>query len=413
MQYQQPSCTVSKKLLHFFIAALLLAVLTITLLAYTHNAHAASTSNLSLKLRHSSTIQTTSCGAWNVISSPNVPGSGENNLLGVTAVSDKNIWAVGYYIGTPKTLIEHWNGTSWNVVPSPSPGSGYNMLRGVTAISASNIWAVGYYVNIGTSNFQTIIEHWNGRKWTLIRSPNPGSGGNYLFGISAISERNIWTIGYYNPTSTSSNSQTLIEHWNGTSWNVVSSPYIASAYNILNAVTAISPSNIWAVGDANHQTLIEHWDGTGWSIVPSPNLSAYNDLYGVTGVSASNIWAVGTADANTTDLTMVEHWDGTNWSIISSPNPATSATPLNAVVAFSSTNIWAVGSAQSGSNGASQTLIEHWDGTGWSIVPSPNAGSSSNRLNGLTRVPGTSSHLWTVGSYYNGTNNQTLTESYC
>lgn len=120
MQFQQPSSTVSKKLLHLFIAALLLAVLEIMPLAYTHNAHAAGTSKLSLKLRHSSTAQTTSCGARNVVSSPNVPGSGENNLLGVTAVSAKNIWAVGYYIGTPKTLIEHWNGTSWIVVPSPS-----------------------------------------------------------------------------------------------------------------------------------------------------------------------------------------------------------------------------------------------------------------------------------------------------
>ena len=41
--------------------------------------------------------------------------------------------------------VEHWNGTSWAIVPSPNMGTGNNHLNGVAAVSASDVWAVGYY----------------------------------------------------------------------------------------------------------------------------------------------------------------------------------------------------------------------------------------------------------------------------
>jgi hypothetical protein len=50
----------------------------------------------------------------------------------VTVVSPRNVWAVGDY-NTGRaylTLIEHWNGSSWKIVSSPSPG-GYNLLSSV------------------------------------------------------------------------------------------------------------------------------------------------------------------------------------------------------------------------------------------------------------------------------------------
>ena len=43
-------------------------------------------------------------------------------------------------------------------------------------------------------------------------------------------------------------SQTLIEHWNGTTWSVVASPNVGTQLNGLNGVTAVSTSDIWAVG---------------------------------------------------------------------------------------------------------------------------------------------------------------------
>ena len=41
------------------------------------------------------------------------------SLAGVAALGPNNVWAVGTTI--TGTLVEHWNGAAWSVVPSPSP----------------------------------------------------------------------------------------------------------------------------------------------------------------------------------------------------------------------------------------------------------------------------------------------------
>src|SRR5947209_11172460 len=85
---------------------------------------------------------------WSVVPSPN--GSSSSNLSGVAAVSANDIWAVGSsgnQRSGAQTLIEHWNGSSWSVVTSPSPATGNNELFSVSAASASSIWAVGFLTN--------------------------------------------------------------------------------------------------------------------------------------------------------------------------------------------------------------------------------------------------------------------------
>jgi hypothetical protein len=69
--------------------------------------------------------------------------------------------------------------------------------------------------------------------------------------------------------------KTVIEHWNGTSWRVVTSPN-TDAGSVLNSISAISPTDIWAAGCGacggvgGGAALIEHWDGTSWSVNPTP-----------------------------------------------------------------------------------------------------------------------------------------------
>src|SRR5262249_5307276 len=83
-------------------------------------------------------------------------------LDGVAATSARNAWAVGDR-GNGKTLIMHWNGTTWKQVPSPSPASG-STLSGVAATSARNAWAVG----VINSTAKVLIVRWNGTTWKKV-----------------------------------------------------------------------------------------------------------------------------------------------------------------------------------------------------------------------------------------------------
>jgi hypothetical protein len=106
-----------------------------------------------------------------------------------------------------------------------------------------------------------------------------------------------------------------------------------------------------------------------WTEVPggaSPHPSA---LFGIAAVWADDIWAVGSWGQNGGQA-LIEHWDGTNWSVAAVQSPGTQ---LLGVAARSPSDVWAVGSiavlAQL------QTLVEHWNGQRWVAVPSPNLGT--------------------------------------
>ncbi len=266
--------------------------------------------------------------AWKHVSSPN-PSSSSNHLYGVWATSASNAWAVGQYrnntTGETDTLVLHWNGTAWKQAASPSPSPGTqdaNTLNGVAGTSARNIWAAGFYYT-STNTTKTLILHSGGGAWAKASSPSPARRTNTLYGVAATSASSAWTAGRYTNNTTGVD-DTLILHWNGTTWARVNSPNAGSLGNVLSGVTAISTSNAWAAGDSctnvactfSH-TLILHWNGTGWSQAKSPNPStAANVLSGVSATSAANAWAAGYYDNTSTGArdTLILHWNGASWS---------------------------------------------------------------------------------------------------
>lgn len=359
--------------------------------------------------------------SWQVVPAPT---KGEGVYLDtVASLTANDIWDAGLYrttgsSGLNKALIENWNGSQWSVIPSPNVGANGSNLNSIAAVSSNNAWAVGRYSDKNLTQ-HALIERWNGTTWSLVSSPEPSQYGGGLEGITAVSANDIWAVGsYYNNGSIS---YTLAEHWNGTKWSIVSTPDPQNNGNFLLAADAVSSNDVWAVGGSITSTgatvtLVEHWDGTQWSVVNSPSPEAgYNILTGVSALSASNIWAVGSAynHHRTSTKTLIEHWDGGQWSIVKSPNVLHAENTLVQVTALTATNVWAVGyilPTPPGS-GYQQTLIEHWDGTNWRIVNSPNPGSTNNVLNGVTHVPG-SQQVWAVGE--SGPNyGNPLTTVYC
>lgn len=242
-------------------------------------------------------------------------------------------------------------GSSWSVVPSPNPnasfGVPYNVLEGVSCLSASACIAVG-----GGNGAGTLAESWNGTNWVATERPVHGDG---LSGVSCISSSHCFAVGVGYGGS-SPGPETLVELWNGTTWSVIPSPSPGTSGSFLSGVSCVSASDCTAVGyyqDANvsypfgaGETLVESWDGSTWSVIPSPSPGTSGSvLNGVSCVSATVCMAVGASWSvpGTGPGSLTESWDGTTWSVIPSPDPNPFNNVLNGVSCISANACIAVG----------------------------------------------------------------------
>jgi hypothetical protein len=351
---------------------------------------------------------------WSVVPSPNVGVKG-SSLGGVSCVSATECLAVGYFknsSGFDRTLIESWDGTSWLGVPSPNPGPN-DYLEDVSCASATACMAVGYFYN-SSLEARTLTASWNGTSWTVLHSPNPvTAGNNVLSSVSCSSATACTAVG--NSEVSDSDYRTLIESWNGTSWTAEASRNPVPGQDYLYGVFCSAATACTAVGDTYStsdfavRTLIESWNGTSWTVAPSPSPGPGSDdiLFGVSCASATACVAVGSGTRSSgASGTLTESWNGTSWTVVPSPNEGSTGNgnSLADVSCVSAAACTAVGAS------GMETLIESWDGTSWAIVPSPNRGLYGSVLVSVSCISATAC---TAAGYSStkGGEDQTLIES--
>ena len=150
------------------------------------------------------------------------------------------------------TLVLHFDGTSWNVVPSPNPGQP-SSLAAVVASPDGQIWAAGFYYD-GTQG-RTLLLHGDDSGFVAVPGEDFPGEGNVLLGIAAARPGDMWVAGYHYPSGTS-DYQGLIEHYDGKQWRRVSSAQ-GGSYTYLAGITAWSPGAGWAVGNTLTGTIAE------------------------------------------------------------------------------------------------------------------------------------------------------------
>jgi hypothetical protein len=355
-----------------------------------------------------------SCAGWTAVPSPN---RASDSLSGVAATSARNAWAVGSYDsgGAVRTLIEHWNGTSWRIVPSPNAArTGLhttNALTSVVALSRTNAWAFGLYER-QTTSFRTLVLHWNGTRWSVVPSPNSGTGENALTAAAAVSPSNIWAVGFRQRVATRGPRRTLVEHWNGANWKVIASPDVGTGDNFLFGVAVARRGRPWAVGSDSVRftsTLAMRWNGAAWKVVRTANRGDGDRfLQAVAAPSARSALAVGSDLVADEQETLAERWDGSTWSLVPSASPDTGVDWLFGVAATSPSSAWAVGERRAQLGRTFRTLIEHWNGSSWSLAASPSPGAGDDPLSGIAAVPDHGG-FWAVGSR----GQATLIERHC
>ena len=202
----------------------------------------------------------------------------------------------------------------------------------------------------------------------------------------------------------------------GPSWSTVPSP---AELRDPRAIAANAPDDIWIVGakgldaqDSRPKAGAEHWDGTSWTLFPTPTAGdRENALNGADALSANAVWAVGYSmypTGGNAYKTLVERWNGSQWSIVPSPNVGTNPNTLVGVDALRSDLAWAVGYYRQPP--LRKALILRWDGASWGVVPNPNPGTLSNTLLDVAAV--SANDAWAVGFRSSGAGYQPLVLHY-
>ena len=361
-------------------------------------------------------------GPWQVLHSvsPDPTKVDDSLFTGVSMASASDGWAVGNFSNAQavdKPLAEHWDGHAWRItaVPPLPRGAASGVLSGVDEVGPTNAWAAGSQ-NLTAGGTRTLIEQFTGTSWAVVPSPDPFTGPgaeDELNAVGGVSASDLWAVGF---DFEGNIAQGLFAHFNGTTWQAAP-PLTASGIPDFVSVSAVSSKDVWAVGTAlgvNDSTLAAHWDGQSWQVVTTPCLNgakivlqenacrqSNNELTGVTAVATNNVWASGYELENSNSrVPYVLHWDGTTWSLIKTPNPGARhggvGSQLFGITALSASDVWVVGHSQPG-NGTITTLTEQFNGSTWSVVHSPSPGLLGvDTLDGVAGAGGT--QLFTIGS---------------
>jgi Phosphoesterase family len=355
--------------------------------------------------------KTPTSGGWTV-QVPQLYGTSDNSGGAVAGSSPSDVWVFGDFLPDKSdsnqdatlSFAEHYNGTSWSVVPTPNTGVNFNSFYGATA-SQGDAWAVGEYLN---SDYQdrALIEYWNGSSFSIAHNPQPGSVRDMLFGASALSPSDVWVAG--DQEGANQVFETLAEHWNGSTWSAVPTPDPGPAGNHLYAVDAVSSDDVWAAGqqlgsNGPDRGLVEHWNGHSWSVVPTPPSPSGDPLVMLDAitVSRSTVWVAGEADSPSGGgQPLIESYSGGKWSIAGLPASPDGANWNNLYgLAVTGGTVWAAGTYVNPGTDNNDVLILKYARGGWRVDPAPDPGTGGNILGGITNIDG---QLWVAGMYDDG-----------
>lgn len=183
--------------------------------------------------------------------------------------------------------------------------------------------------------------------------------------------------------------------WDGRSVSQAPTPSQLEADRTPEATIVESPSSFdsatdgWTIPDRNptggtldpDTTTIEHFHAGDWTLTPmpvSPDL-AHKGLWlkAIDARTPSDAWTVGAFYAVGSGHlfgaepvgALIEHWDGTRWSIVPNPADTQEGVTLLGLHARSADDVWVVG--WQGRGAATTPFVEHWDGATWRVLPAP------------------------------------------
>ena len=239
-------------------------------------------------------------GRWTVAPAPTV-----SPLNAVWGAAANDVWTVA-----ENAQILHWNGNQWSVVLN----RGMGQFSGIWGGASNDVWVVGRGRDLN-NDFASLLEHWDGSRWTESYTCNPAGSGNaaggfasWLRDVSGVQGGSAWAVGRCIPGASLLGFDGLVWRSTGETWGLLGQRTSALTGRPLDAVWARADDDVWAAPAASSPsgsaTLI-HFDGSVWTPSEDPNTVGISDI---SGTSASDVWAVG-------ELGKRLHFDGVEWTL--------------------------------------------------------------------------------------------------
>jgi hypothetical protein len=125
------------------------------------------------------------------------------------------------------------------------------------------------------------------------------------------------------------------------------------------------------------------------TILPDPTAS----------IELGHVWVAGyyyRDDGNPSTLTL--RWNGSAWTVVPSPDASTRENYLSGLGGNGRGDLWSTG-VYNRPDGLYLPLTEHWNGEEWSVVQAQSVSSSYTVLSSV--APISERDVWAVGSYFN------------
>jgi hypothetical protein len=260
-------------------------------------------------------------------------------------------WVVGFTTteaGGAQAIISHYD-DGWQASPAANRPVFANNLYGVAAVSDHNVWAVGSSSNDFYATTHTLAEHWDGDHWRIVRSPTPDpAGANELTSADAASDGAVFAAGYSDTTP-------LLLRRGRLRWHRLPLPALPGFDDAISAVAARSASDAWFVGtfqrtsDGLSRPLVLHWNGSTLRRLRAQQPSPWDEsfLSAVTITRRGGVYAAGTALYSAFDASQATVWRLTGRRFVPVRTPQVGGSGMTAIDAGRGL-IVAAGSAEFG-----------------------------------------------------------------
>jgi hypothetical protein len=350
---------------------------------------------------------------WQAVALP----SGFSATGGIACLGPDDCLLLGSSDGGNASAIWRYSGGAWASVPFSGPA----YLQALTCVAPDDCWAVGSHVTVppGLNDgvTQPIIEHSDGAGFSVVSAPQVPGDADGLDGVACISADECWAAGSYAANSENGGDgivHPFAEHYDDSAWTVLTSPGPVVYYAGTGAVACTGSDACWGFAEMAGSGPLDQFDGATW--VTGPQSSSNPDLSGdalgaAICLSPTDCWAVGATAAPSTSTSPLEapviaEYAGAGWEVASSPavQGGPNGAVLSGIACSSADDCWAVGTIQEAAwdlvgtppPNTAPPLIEHWDGSAWTLVGGLPVDSGGGGLIDVTCVP-SSSDCYAVG----------------